>query len=54
MDDHVAGEAGLRRVVARRHGSEQQRQRDARCQDGNDGEQQKRPVLPRGWETVFA
>jgi hypothetical protein len=37
VDDHIAGEAGLRRVIARTLGGEQQRQRYACHQDGHDG-----------------
>ena len=40
VDDHVAGEAGLRGVVTGRYGGEQHRQRHARRKDGRDGEQQ--------------
>jgi hypothetical protein len=54
VDDHVAGEAGLRGVVARRSGGEQQRQRSARCQDGEDGKHHERPVQPGGQGAVFA
>ena len=37
-----------------RLGGEQQGQRDARRQDGRDGEQQERPVLPGGGGAIFA
>jgi hypothetical protein len=40
VDDHVSGETGLRGVVARRLRGKKQRQRDARRQDGDAGEQQ--------------
>jgi hypothetical protein len=40
VDDHVSGEAGLRGVVAGRLRGKKQRQRYARRQDGDDGEQQ--------------
>jgi hypothetical protein len=54
VDDHIAGEAGLCRVVGRRLGGEQQRQRCASRQYSYDGKQQERPVLPGGWGAIFA
>ena len=57
VDDHVAGEAGLRGVVSgRRLGGERAgpARRPPPGADATEDEQQERPVLPGGGGAVFA